>query len=207
MKKKIELFLLLCFPHFLCAQSLPNQLLTMTGGYSRHGSGDMSGIVFGAEYSKYRSQRISIHYNFRGSITNQTHSIILTNRTSDQIQDASQKYTTAGVQAGLGIGCSLLRNKRHEILLCVGGFGRYQSSSNPGGYSIYTTSAVTGIPTVLLAHYNNIAQQTYAAGGLLQIHYNFTFNKKLVLGLSPGFQTDTNGDALLQVVMIAGKRF
>lgn len=177
----------------------------LTGGYAKHGSGDMKGIVFGAEYVKYNSRRISLNYYFRGSIHNEIRVIIL--ETNNYIQDASQKYTTAGVQAGFNIRNSFIRTTKHELLLSLGGFGRYQSTSNPGGYSLYITSAVTGVPTVLLEHYNNTPQKTYAAGGLLQLQYNFTFGKNIVLGLSPGFQTDTNGDTMILAMMFVGKRF
>lgn len=207
MKRKMLLFFITGLPFFMHAQKLPDQLILVTGGYSKHGSGDMRGIVFGAEYAKYISRRVSLNYYFRGSINNETHRITLNNTVSGHYQDASQKYTTAGIQAGLNIRNSFIRTKKHELLLSLGGFGRYQSSSNPGGYSIYTTSAVTGIPTLLLGHYNNTPQKTYAAGGLLQLQYNFTFNKSIVVGLAPGFQTDTNGDVLLQGVLVIGKRF
>jgi hypothetical protein len=102
---------------------------------------------------------------------------------------------------------SLVRTKRNELLISLGGFGRYQSASNGSdGYSLYYPST-TGVPTVLVEYNNRTPQKTHAFGGLFQLQYNFTFNKKIVVGLAPGFQTDTNGYALLQAVIFVGKRF
>lgn len=206
MKRIIAIFTILSFPFIIQGQNLAGKLITVTGGYSRHGSGDMNGIVFGAEYAKYSSRSISLNYYFRGSINNGKDIIMINNGFTGTRQDASIRFTTAGLQAGINARYSFIRTKRNEMLISLGGFGRYQSASNGSdGYSLYYPSA-TGIPTVLVEYNNRTPQQTYAVGGLLQLQYNFTFNKNIVVGLAPGFQTDTNGDALLQGVIVIGKR-
>ncbi len=43
-------------------------------------------------------------------------------------------------------------------------------------------------------------------GGVFQLQYDYTFNKKVFIGLAPGFQTDTNGDVLPQAVLVVGRR-
>lgn len=207
MERIIGALMVMCFPFLLNAQKLPGKMLIVTGGYSRHGSGDMNGIVFGAEYAKYTSPRISLNYYFRGSINNGRDRIFINNGFTGVQQDASIRFTTAGIQTGFNFRNSFIRNKRNELLLSLGAFGRYQSASNGSdGYSLYYPAA-TGVPTVLVEYNNKTAQKTYAFGGLLQLQYNFTFNKNIMVGLAPGFQTDTNGDAILQAILIVGKRF
>ena len=203
----IRLSAIFCLPFFTHAQSLPNQLVSIKGGYSRHGSGDMKGIVFGAEYAKYASRRISLNYYFNGSINNGIDRIFIHNGLTGNRQDASIRFTTAGVQAGMNGRFSFMRTKRNELLISLGGFGRYQSASNGSdGYNLFYPST-TNVPTVLIEYDNKTPQKTYAFGGLLQLQYNFTFNSNILVGIAPGFQTDTNGDTLLQAVIIIGKRY
>ncbi|MBC7829755.1 MAG: hypothetical protein H7122_18570 [Chitinophagaceae bacterium] len=176
-------------------------------GYSKHGSGDMKGIVFGTEYSRYLSNIFLINYNLRASINSDKHTIIVNNTTTNTRTDASVRFTTAGVQLGVNVGLSLARHSKHEFLISLGGFGRYQSASNGSdGYSIYSPQA-TGLPVVLVGYDNHTPQETFSVGGLLQVHYNYTLRNKVYFGFIPGFQTDTNGDALPQVALSIGKRF
>jgi len=207
MKRIFGVFVIFCYPFFVCAQNLPGKQVMVTGGYSKHGSSDMKGIVFGAEYANYTSRRVSLNYYFRGSINNATDTIRINNTLTGQIQDGSIRFTTAGVQAGLNVRYSFIRSKRHELLISLGALGRYQSASNGNdGYSLYYPT-VTGLPTILVEYNNKTPQKTYSLGGLLQFQYNITLNNNIILGLAPGFQTDTNGDALLQVALVVGKRF
>lgn len=188
-------------------QKLPGKILELAAGYSRHGSGDLNGIVFGTEYGRYTSKKTSFNYYFRGSINNGIDRIIINNSITGTRQDASIRYTTAGVQAGINVRHSFIRNQQHELLIGFGVFGRYQSASNGSdGYSLYYP-AVTGVPTILVEYNNRTPQKTYSAGALIQLQYNFTFSKNITVGLAPGFQTDTNGDAIMQAVLIVGKRF
>lgn len=202
----IMLYLLCIISNNTGAQELPTQLIQVTGGYSKHGSGDMKGIVFGTEYSKYKTTKFSWNYYFRGGINNSKHTIILNHPGGGQT-DHSIRFTTAGVQLGMNGRLSILRNQQHEFLVSLGAFGRYQSASNGSdGYSLYYPTT-TGMPTILVEYSNRSPQKTYAAGGLLQLQYSFTTRKNCVIGIAPGFQADTNGDAIPQAVLTLGKRF
>lgn len=207
MKRTIVLTFMLLMAASAHTQKLPGRILQFTGGYSRHGSGDMNGIVFGTEYSRYTTNKTSFNYYFRGSINNGIDRIFISNTITGTQQDASIRYTTAGVQTGIDVRHSFIRSQQHELLIGLGVFGRYQSASNGSdGYSLYYP-AVTGVPTILVEYNNRTPQKTYSAGGLIQLQYNFTFPGNITVGLAPGFQTDTNGDAILQAVLILGKRF
>jgi hypothetical protein len=207
MKKTTVLTLMLLMAASAHTQNLPGRILQLAGGYSKHGSGDMNGIVFGTEYSRYTSKKISFNFYFRGSINNSIDRLIFNNTITGTQQDASIRYTTAGVQTGINVRNSFIRSQQHELLIGLGVFGRYQSASHgTDGYSLYSP-AVTGVPTFLIEFYNRTPQKTYSAGALLQLQYNFTFPGNITIGLAPGFQTDTNGDAILQAVLVLGKRF
>lgn len=206
---KVFITLIILLSSFLvnAQDRLPGSAIRVVGGYSRHGSGDYKGIVFGTEYIKYYAKLFSINYNIRATINHGKDEIIVTNNIIGTRTDASVRYTTAGVQLGASGQYSLTRNSKHEFLISLGAFGRYQSASNGSdGYSIYYPQA-TGQPTVLIGYDNRTPQETFAAGGLLQFNYNFTFSNKIFIGLLPGFQTDTNGDAIVQAALTIGRRF
>lgn len=185
---------------------LPGSAIQLAAGYSRHGSGDLGGILFGTEYIKYFSNKLSLNFNIRGTINDGKETIVINNTITGSRTDASVRFTTAGVQVGVNGGLSIIRNTRHEFMVSLGGFGRYQSASNgDDGYSIYFPSQ-TGQPTVLIGYDNRTPQNIFTLGGILQFQYNFTFNNKFYVGLLPGFQTDTNGDAIPQIAVTIGRR-
>jgi hypothetical protein len=198
--------LLTCSFTAMSQKKLPGKALQIMGGYSSHGSGDMKGIVFGTEYLDYVTRKFSLSYSIRATINNGAETIIVNNQVSGQRTDASIRFTTAGVQVGVNGGLSLIRTPKHEFMISLGAFGRYQSASNGSdGYSLYYPQQ-TGVPTVLVGYNNRTPQKTYAVGGIFQLHHNFTFRDKIYLGLMPGFQTDTNGDLIPYVALSVGRR-
>jgi len=185
---------------------LPGKALQVIGGYSKHGSGDYEGIVFGTEYIHYHTKKLSLTYSFRGTINDGKETIIINNTTTGTRTDASVRFTTAGIQLGVNGGLSIIRSQHHELMLSVGAFGRYQSASNGSdGYSLYYPQ-MTGQPTILVGYDNKTDQNTYAFGGIGQLHYNYTFKSKFYIGLLGAFQTDTNGDVIPQAALSVGRR-
>lgn len=182
-----------------------DEAFQLIAGYSRHGSGDMDGIVFGAAYTKYLSHAFSLNIDIRGTINSTHHDYSYTNPTTLHQTDASVRFTTAGAQLGINAQLSALRSLHHEVMFSLGGFGRYQSAS-PDGYGVMYPPA-TGYPEMVFSLYNQNKQNTIAAGLLLQLHYNFTFNNNLLLGIKGGIQTDTESDLIPQAALSVGKRF
>lgn len=186
---------------------LPTSALQVSAGYSRHGSGDFEGIIFGTEYIKYYSKKLSLNYNIRATINDGQETIRVHNTTSDTHTDASIRFTTAGVQLGVDGGLSIVRSKSIELMLSLGAFGRFQSASNgTDGYQLYYPNA-TGQPTVLVGYDNHTPIRTLAVGGIIHFNINYTFKNKYFIGLGPAFQTDTNGDAIPQGSLMIGRRF
>ncbi len=175
------------------------------GGISNHGSGDLLGWMFAGEFTRYLSRKFSLTYSVRATVNSDSHTILVHNGT--ETTDASVRFTTGGVQLGLNGGLSLLNSARHELMVKLGAFGRYQSASNGSdGYYLYPP-AVTGVPNILVGYDNKTSQETIAFGGMFQLQYNFTFNNDLFIGLQPGLQADTNGDLIVQGGLVVGKRF
>ncbi len=190
----------------IAQDKLPDKAIQVAGGYSHHGSGDMKGVVFGVEYRQYISNRFSLNYGLRGTINSGKETIIVNNLITGDRTDASVRFTTAGVQAGINGGLSIVRNIKHELIVSLGGFGRYQSASNgDDGYSIYCPQQ-TGQPTILIGYDNRTPQEIFTIGGIFQVQYSFTFRNKIFIGLVPAFQTDTNGDVILQAALTVGRR-
>lgn len=187
--------------------SLSKRSLQITGGYSKHGSGDMKGIVAGAEYIHAASSKIFLNYNMRSTINNGTQEIIINDAVAGTTQDASIRFTTAGLQLGVDGGYSFLRSRHLAMSFSLGAFLRYQSASNGSdGYSLYFPAA-TGLPLVLVGYSNRTPQQTVAFGGLVQFQFDVSLTKNMYVGIVPRFQTDTNGDAIIQFALAVGRRF
>lgn len=183
-----------------------DEYFQLIAGPSRHGSGDMGGIVFGADYTQYLSHSFSLNINILGTIHHDQDNYSYTNPTTLIKSDASIRSIIAGTQLGINAQLSALRSLHHEIMFSLGGFGRYQSTT-PDGYAISYYPPATGYPEMIVNLYNSSKQITISAGLLLQLHYNFTFNNNLVLGITGGIQTDTEGDLILQAALSIGKRF
>lgn len=183
---------------------LKQEVFQLVAGYSKHGSGDMKGIVFGAEYTKYLSRKFSLNINIRGTINHDEDKFSYLEQTTNTHIDGSVRFTTAGAQLGINAQLSALRSRHHEIMFSLGGFGRYQSAS-PDGYGV--TRPTTTNPEFLFSFYNWNPQNIVAAGILAQFHYNFTFNNNMLLGIKAGGQTDTEGDVIPQLALSVGKRF
>lgn len=176
-------------------------------GYSKHGSGDMKGVVFGAEYWTSISPKLSLGFMLRATINSDKHTIVFNNTIAGTVTDASVRFTTAGVQLGATGGYHFINKKRHDLGVGLGMFGRYQSASNGSdGYGIIYP-AITNYPGVLIEYFNRTPQHSFSFGGLLQFQYQYSLNDRLYTGIVAGFQTDTNGDAIPQVGLVFGKRF
>lgn len=207
---KISTFsLIICFAIISIKTEAQNKIraFEFLGGYSTHGSGDMLGITFGGGYKTYLSKRFSLNYNMRAHINSSKEKIIVYNNLLlNDRRDASVRFTTAGVQLGINAGYSLIRSAKHEFMVSLGGFGRYQSASNGSdGYALYFPPT-TGQPTVLVGYDNRTPQETITAGYIVQFHYNYTFKNNMFIGLLPGWQNDTNGDIITQIALTVGKR-
>ena len=172
-------------------------------GYSKHGSGDMHGVIFGAEYARNPDKRFFLTYQLKGGFNSSRDKITFNNTITGTVTDASLRFSTGGVQIGVLGSLNIIRSSRHRFQVGIGTFGRYQTTSNDGYALHYPTT--TGIPAVLVELYNPYPQHTVALGGIIQLQYQFYVSRKMFVGLIVGFQTDTNGDAIPQAGLVLGR--
>jgi hypothetical protein len=164
-------------------------------GYSKHGSGDFPGCFVSTDLFSYKKENRFLKYSILSTINSDRVKIIV-NDPGGSTQDASVRFTTAGIQLGVSGGYNLLKSSPHSLLLSIGVFGRYQSASNGSdGYALYGPAS-TGIPTVLVGYQNSTPQHTFAGGGILSLQFNIHTGNAWYLAPVVNIQTDTNGDLI-----------
>ena len=204
--KRMTLSILFFFPFVLFSQTKsPTDQIQVIAGRSTHGTGDMRGIIFITEYTKYFKKHLFWTMALGGTIHDGSTPLIFDDQYGNAI-DGSIRYTTAGVQTTSHLGYNFIRTSRHELGIKLGTLLRYQSSSYYDQVSVYYPLA-TRLPAPVISFENKTPQKTYAFGGSSQILYNYTVSKAISLGMQAGFQTDTNGDTITQAAFTIGKRF
>jgi hypothetical protein len=183
---------------------LPVHHLQVAMGSSRHGSGDMNGIMFSTEYSRYIQRKVSWHASLSGTIHNGNTPLHFTDQQGNDV-DGSIRYAASGMQLAGLMGYSIARSAWFDFQAKAGLLFRYQSSTVPDQYEIAYPGA-TGLPYPVIIYRHSSPQQTYSGGGIVQLSYNFTFKEKYSLGLLTGFQADIAGDNIFHAMLAAGIR-
>lgn len=205
MKKLILLLLLITSFSLFSQTKLPKQQFEIIAGRSTHGTGDLRGLIFISEYSKYFTKKLSWTAALGGTIHDGSLPLFFNDPGSQSI-DGSIRYTTAGVQTAGYLGYSFIRTNRHEVQVRAGALLRYQSSSYYNEVSVLYPLA-TGLAIPVNYFVNTTPQRTFAFGGSSELLYSYTFKKEISLGVLAGLQTDTNGDTITQTALTIGKRF
>jgi hypothetical protein len=205
MKKNLSFLVILSF--FLSADCIAqkNEGNNIQLYFSRsfHGTGDLRGVLFTAEYGHPLNRRFDIS----GNITSTIHwgsFGLLVNAPYGNF-DGSFRYITAGLQAGSKLGYSFL-NLRHHILKLQGGsFVRFQSSSLPDQYGVTFPPAIN-YPEPVFTFRNEEKQNIFTLGYVAELSYIFISEKNLLLGAKAGFQNDTNADVISYYGIFIGKK-
>jgi hypothetical protein len=204
--RSLFLFSILFVSLFANAQNnLPTRQIQLFAGQSFNGTGDMKGFAYNTEFGQYFTKRSAWYLSIGGSIHDTEDPIFYTLRTGEQI-DGSLRSTIAGFQVSGLYGYSFIRSKKNELLLKAGALLRYQSSSYPDQYGVYYPPSSSGYDP-FVNFYHTSPQRTFAVGGSLALAYNYTMSNKISIGMLANFQTDTNGDAISQLLFSIGRRF
>jgi hypothetical protein len=185
---------------------LGERQLNFSIGRSKHGTGDMRGLIFNTEYSKRFKNRLSWIAGIGGTIHDGVRPLFFTYPDGSEI-DGSIRYTTAGLQGKSQIGYSLIKTNTLELQIRAGALLRYQTSSYYDGVSILYPAAGTGVPFPVIYFTNISPQRTFTVGGNAEIFYNYSITPKILIGVLAGLQTDTNGDTITQLSLSIGRRF
>lgn len=192
---------------FAQIQTLPKRSVKFNIGKSTHGTDDLLGVSFGASYSHYIKKKLSLEYNFKGTIHDGEDTYLLLFNNS-VIQDGSVRMTTAGFQIGSLIRYSLIRSSHHELMIAAGPLGRFQSSSlGDNGYSAIFPQGNSSYPRILIAFDNSTPQRRFTVGYMSELSYHYTFKRGVFAGINAGFQNDSNADAITHLGFLIGKRF
>lgn len=185
--------------------SLPKQQIQLYTGPSFNGTGDIIGFAYDTEYGKYFKKKSSWYIGIGGTIHDRQEPIYYNDRDGNPV-DGSVRATIAAVQVSGLYGYSFVRNEVNEFVLKVGPLLRYQSSSYWDGLGVYPPAG-TGFPIPVVSFFNTSPQRTFAVGGNLGFAYNYTFSKKISIGILTELQLDTNGDTITQCLLSIGRRF
>lgn len=172
---------------------------------SRHGTGDMSGILINLQYSKSFARR----FDWYGDLGFSIHDLVHINHNPNnpaKNEVYEQRYVTAGLQLGGGIAFKPLTGK-NEISVQLGPLVRYQSSSLPVSSGVLYPE-FTKLPFMVeQVQHMNEPLRTLNVGARLRLAYYYTFSNNTMIGIHANFQTDTYGDVLHGYGISVGKRF
>ncbi len=166
-------------------------------GSSKHGTDNAIGIAFTAEYSNQFHKKLSYTAFMSATMHDGLNDVNYFNSNGTLIA-GKVNFTTAGMQAGLALGYSFYRNKRHHLQSSIGALFRYQSTSNPEIVGIAMPFPYTGL---------NFPARSLAFGGVAALSYEYTFSGDLFLAARGWLQYDSNEDALNIFSIGFGRRF
>lgn len=166
-------------------------------GSSQHGTDNVFGLAFSAEYSHYFHKKLN-YMLFAGTTIHDGIADVKYWNSSGQVVDGTVNFTTSGFQTGISLGYTFYRSTRHNVQGSLGTLLRYQTTSNPDIVGLYTTYPYTGF---------DFPARSVAFGGVAAISYDYTFNNNAFMGAKAWLQYDSNDDALNIFSLVIGKRF
>lgn len=204
MNKKILIifFAIAVIPNLTIAQ---NKHLQMSGGWSKHGSGDLTGFYYGFNYSKNVKPKLSWQLSVEGNMYDGFFPLFYNDQNGTVI-DGSYRYSISGLQVGYNGRYSFVKAEKHEALVSVGTFFRYQASTSSDDVTVIYP-IVTNLPVPVLYFQNTTPVRTVAIGAYPKLEYHYTMKKNITIGIVTGFQFDTNGDNIMNLSLSLGKRF
>lgn len=180
-----------------------NKFVAISGGRSTHGTGDMVGVSQRVTYGQYFRKKLFWFSTIGADIHDGKY--LSTTIQDGTVLDHSFRYTSGAIQITGGAGWSFLRTSKSELGIKVSGVLRYQSSSYFDELAIiYDPKNIGPYPATFIL--NTSPQRTYAVGVGPEAFYQQTIFKSIFVGLSAGFQVDTNGDVLTNISLSVGKK-
>ncbi|MBZ9629752.1 hypothetical protein LB465_03090 [Salegentibacter sp. LM13S] len=197
LKKIIALFLFITSISFAQEQT-PKNPVSIIGefGINKHGTGDMSGYLYGLRVHKPISKKFEIIASFEANLNDGEDSPFIWEDPNGNIYDSTLHDVLAGFQLNAGIGFNFINSKRSKFGVNPSIFGRYQTNSVFSESSI-DYPIITGMPFPIRYLIRHEPGRTYAVGGSIRLYYHYKINDRFLLGINPGLQTDSQGDTML----------
>lgn len=184
--------------------ALSSKFVSISGGRSTHGTGDMAGVSQRITYGQYFRKKL-FWFSAIGADIHDGKFLSTTTQEDGSVLDHSFRYTSGAIQITGGAGWSFLRTRKSDLGVKVSGVLRYQSSSYFDQLAIiFDPQKIGPYPATFIL--NTSPQRTYAVGVGPEAFYQQTIFKSIFAGLSAGFQVDTNGDVLTNISLSIGKR-
>lgn len=180
--------------------------LSIEAGSSKAGSGDLGGVMVTNLFTHQINEKTHYSFGLGFSINQSTGNDIYT-ATTGEVIDATLRKVTAGLQIVGKYGKSILKLKKHDFGISAGGLIRYQATSINDFIATYPPSFFQDFPFRLSVIKNTEPQQKLAAGASLNLFYNYNISKRILIGIVPAFQLDTNGDTFRSISLKLGYRF
>ncbi|MDX5584537.1 MAG: hypothetical protein QNK20_06320 [Aureibaculum sp.] len=204
---KYTLVVSLFFTFFLGHSQEPNKsTIEFSFGWAKNGTGDINGFLYGAQYQQSFSKKVYWVVGFEGTFHDNPLGDQLFFELDGEKFDSTIRFVTAGMQLATGIKYNFSENDKSTFGIYVLPILRYQSTSINDIISTEYPIG-TGLPIPVRILINEEPSRTLSFGGALRLNYNYIFNKGLYLGILAGFQTDTNGDSMINAGLTFGKRF
>ncbi len=195
MLKKLICVVVALFPFVCMAQTKASTIvktISLSGGNSFSGSGDIDGIFIKAGFQK-KLKRWNYNLFFNTTIHDHIKPVFF-QTSSGQTIDASMRHSVSGIELTPMIGFSLISIEKHDLSFGLGATVRYQSNGDNDSYSLLYPAA-TGLPMPVFSFQNREKLRTFAVGPIGQLSYDFDISKNFLIGAMTSFQFDTNGDS------------
>lgn len=196
MKKLFVLFLFITSFSFAQEekQDQPVSIIAEFGG-NVHGSGDISGFSYGLRAHKPISKRFDFIVAFEANLNDREDFPFFGEDLVGNTYDGTLHDVLAGFQLNFGIGFNFINSGKSKFGINPSVFGRYQADSSLGRETLYPI--VTGYPDPIRVLKRDEPGRTYAIGYSVRLYYHYKISDKFLIGISPGFQNDSNGDTML----------
>lgn len=196
MKKLSVLFLFITSFSF-AQEKNSNQPVSIIAnfGFNVHGTGDMAGYSYGLRVHKPISKRFDIIVAFEANLNDGEDLPFFGEDLNGNTYDGTLHDVLAGFQLNFGIGFNIINSNKHKLGINPSVFGRYQANSALGREILYPI--VTDFPVPIRVLDRNGPGRTYAIGYSVRLYYHYKISDKYLIGFSPGFQNDSQGDTML----------
>jgi len=197
--RKLTTLLLLSIIFSASSQTTKISNLEFNFGWAKIGTGDINGFLYGAQYHQSFGKKIYWVVGFEGTF----HDDPTGNQLFFELE--GERFDST-IQLVTGIKYNFMENSTHTFGVYALPLLRYQATSiNDLVDTLFPP--ITDLPFPVRVLINEEPSRTLSVGGTIRFNYNYTFNKDLYLGLLAGFQTDTNGDTMINAGVTFGKRF
>lgn len=172
--------------------------VSMGGGYSRHGTDNVNGFFFSANYSSKLKKKWGYLISISGTMHDGKTPILYYDDIDLIWRRGYLYFVTGGVQLSAGLNYSLISWGKNSFIVGLTPLLRYQSTSNPN-YSL-----INFYPTNYFS--NSRFERNFSPGGSVFLAYTHDIKNDFFVSVTASLQYDTHEDALSMTGFSVGRR-